>query len=401
MSREELAIDGGKPVRKDFLSYGRQWIDDQDVRRVVDVLKGDWLTTGPTVAEFEKSFAAHSGAAEAVAVANGTAALHLAMMAADLKELDEVLTTPMTFAATANSILYVGARPVFVDVEPGTLNIDPSKIERAITPRTKGVAPVHFAGGPIRREEIYEIARRRGLFVIEDAAHALGATYKGARIGAGALMTTFSFHPVKHITTGEGGMITADDRKLAERLRRLRNHGMNADARARFGPEGGWLYEIDELGYNYRLTDIGCALGISQLARLDEFVERRRLIAGRYMEELAGLPLSVLRESPGAESSWHLFPVLLDLAALGVGRGRVFAALRAEGIGVNVHYMPVHYHPVYARLGYRKGICPVAEAAYERLLSAPIFPMMTDEDQSDVIEAFRKVLGHYSKGAAR
>ncbi|MGE5263708.1 MAG: UDP-4-amino-4,6-dideoxy-N-acetyl-beta-L-altrosamine transaminase [Acidobacteriota bacterium] len=387
-----LAMDGGKPVRSQMLPYGHQWVDEDDVQAVVQVLRGDWLTTGPTIGEFETAFAACVGARFAVAVANGTAALHAAAFAAGIGPGDEAITTPMTFAATANCVRYQGGTPVFVDVQPDTLNLDPKKIETAITSRTRAILPVDYAGQPVELDEINAIAARHGLTVIEDAAHALGATYGGKRVGALSTMTTFSLHPVKHITTGEGGIVTTDDEALAQKLRAFRNHGITSEARER-QEKGSWFYEMIALGYNYRLTDLQCALGLSQLKKLDRWLARRRAIAGAYAKALGRLAeINLPTPSFDREPAWHLYPIQLNLARLRTGRAEIFRALRAENIGVNVHYIPVPWHPYYRDLGYHKGQWPVAEAAYERLISLPIFPAMTDQDVGDVIEAVHKVV---------
>lgn len=393
----ELAIEGGRPVRTTLLPYGRQLVDEDDVRAVVRVLRGDWLTTGPTVAEFEEAFAARVGARYAVAVSNGTAALHAAAFAAGIGPGDQVITTPMTFAASANCVLYQGGTPVFADVQADTLNIDPEKVRAAITPHTRAIIPVDYAGQPADLDELNAIAARYGLVVIEDAAHALGATFRHKSIGTLAALSTFSLHPVKHITTGEGGVITTDDPELARRLRIFRNHGITSDHRER-QEKGGWLYEMVALGYNYRLTDIQCALGLSQLKKLDDWLERRRAIAGRYggaFQELAELDLPGAR--PDCEPAWHLYVIRLNLERLRVGRAEIFRALRAENIGVNVHYIPVPWHPYYQRLGFSKGQWPVAEDAYERLISLPMFHGMSDADADDVIAAVHKVIKAYRR----
>jgi UDP-4-amino-4,6-dideoxy-N-acetyl-beta-L-altrosamine transaminase len=393
-----LAILGGSPVRKTFLPYGKQFIDEDDVRAVVDVLHSEWITTGPKVGEFEEAFAAYVGTQYAVSFSSGTAALHGAGFAAGLSPGDEAITTPLTFCATANSVLYQGARPVFADVCPDTLNIDPDQVAKQITSHTKAILPVDYAGHPADLEVILKLAEHHGLTVIEDACHALGAEYKGRRVGSISHMTVFSFHPVKHITTGEGGMVTTDDGELAGRLRMFRNHGIASDARQR-QQEGEWYYEMLALGYNYRITDIGCALGISQLRKLDENVARRREIAGRYtaaFRELPGINLPTIR--PATNPSWHLYPIRLKLTEFHADRTVIFRSLRAEGIGVNVHYLPVHMHPYYReQFGYRGGDYPVAEDAYERLISLPIFHGMNDQDLEDVIEAITKVIRYYAE----
>lgn len=391
-----LAIDGAPPVRKTMLPYGRQQVDDEDIRAVVDVLRSDWLTTGPAVERFERAFAAKVGARHAIAVSSGTAALHAAAFAAGIGEGDEVIVPAMTFAASANCVRYLGGTVVFADVRPDTLALDVTAVERQITGRTKAVIPVDYAGQPADHDEVREIARANGLLVIEDACHSLGASYRGRTVGSIADMTVFSFHPVKHITTGEGGMVTCDDDERAQRLRSFRSHGISTDYRQR-ETQGSWFYEMTELGFNYRLTDLQCALGLSQLGKLSAWVGRRREIAARYLDALAGLEgLELPAVLPDRQPSWHLFVVQLRLDRLRVGRERVFRALRAENVGVNVHYVPVPRHPYYRNLGYEPGSWPAAEAAYERLLSIPIFPSMTDADVDDVVAALRKVLGAYA-----
>jgi perosamine synthetase len=397
VSPRALAIDGGSPVRTTFLPYGRQSIDESDIQAVVEVLRSEWLTTGPKVAEFEEAFAARVGAAHAVSFSSGTAALHAAAFAAGLKAGDEALTTPLTFAATANCALYQRATPLFVDVCADTLNLDPDLITRNISPKTRAILPVDYAGHPADLTPIIEIAQRHELIVIEDACHALGAEYHGRRTGSIADMTVFSFHPVKHITTGEGGMVTTGNSQFAETLRRFRNHGISSDARKR-QCAGQWHYEMVLLGFNYRLPDIACALGVEQLRRLDANLARRREIAARYkavLREVSGVILPPVR--PEVDPAWHLYPIRLDLARLTADRAQIFRALRAENIGVSVHYIPVHFHPYYRdRFGYKEGDFPVAEDAYARLLSLPMFHGMTDQDADDVIQAVRKVVEHYS-----
>jgi perosamine synthetase len=393
-----LAINGGSPVRASFLPYGRQSVDEADIQAVVDVLRSDWLTTGPKVAEFEEAFAARAGAAHAVSFSSGTAALHAAAFAAGLKSGDEAITTPMTFAATANCVLYQGATPVFADVSRDTLNLNPEEVAKKISPKTRAILPVDYAGHPAELTPILEIARERGLIVIEDACHALGAEYAGRRVGGIADMTVFSFHPVKHITTGEGGMVTTNNPQFAETLRRFRNHGISSDARQRQSA-GQWHYEMVLLGFNYRLPDIVCALGIQQLKRLDANLARRREIAALYtaaFREIPGVIPPPVR--PEANPAWHLYPIRLDLEKLTVDRAQIFRALRAENIGVNVHYIPVHYHPYYRdRFGYKGGEFPVAEDAYQRLISLPMFHSMSDGDAEDVICAVRKVLTSFGR----
>jgi len=393
LSRETLAVDGGTPVRDSLLPYGRQSISEDDIQTVVDALRSDWLTTGPRVEDFEEAFAAYTGATYAVSFSSGTAALHGAAFAAGLKTGDEAITSPLTFAATANCVLYQGATPIFADVCADTLNLDPEKVCERITARTRAVLPVDYAGHPSDMGAIFEHAQRHGLVVIEDACHALGSTYRQRRTGSTAHMTVFSFHPVKHITTGEGGMVTTDNADYAETLRRFRNHGISSDARRRQS-EGQSHYEMVLLGFNYRLSDVACALGISQLKKLDENLLRRREIANCYsasFRDLPGITLPIVRDD--VKPAWHLYPIRLNLERLAADRGEFFRALRSENIGINVHYIPVHLHPYYReRFGYRGGEYPVAERAYERLISLPMFHGMSDRDVKDVIAAVKKVL---------
>jgi len=395
---ETLAIHGGTPVRKTLLPYGRQSLDDGDIQSVVEVLKSDWLTTGPKVGEFEERFAAWVDAKHAVSFSSGTAALHGAAFAASLQSGDEAITTPLTFCATANCVLYQDATPVFADVSADTLNLHPQEVAKRISSRTKAIIAVDYAGHPADLTAFRELAAQHGLILIEDACHALGAEHAGRRVGSIADMTVFSFHPVKHLTTGEGGMVTTNDSKLADTLRRFRNHGISSEARQR-QESGQWAYEMVLLGFNYRLTDIACALGLSQLEKLEANLARRRAIAARYTRAFRALPGIVV---PAVRDeilpAWHLYPIRLKLDALSAGRKEIFRALRGENLGVNVHYIPVHQHPYYReRFGYQGGECPVAEDAYERLISLPMFHAMTDRDTEDVIAAVGKVLNYFSR----
>ncbi len=387
---QELAIHGGVPVRDKLLPYGRQSVSEEDIQAVVDVLRSDWLTTGPKVSEFEEAFAEHVGASYAVSFSSGTAALHGAAFAAGLETGKEA--TPLTFAATANCVLYTGATPVFADVLPTTVNLDPVEAAHRITSRTRALIPVDYAGHPAELAAFLELADKHGLIVIEDACHALGACYQKRRVGGIAQMTAFSFHPVKHLTTGEGGMVTTNDARLAETLRRFRNHGISSDARSRQAA-GHWFYEMVLLGFNYRLTDIACALGLQQLKTLDANLSSRRAIAARYNAAFCELPLILPGVAAEVLPAWHLYPVRLKLEELSGSRADVFAALRAENIGVNVHYIPVHMHPYYReKFGDQAGEFPCAELAYEQLLSLPMFHGMTDRDVEDVVQAVHKVL---------
>ncbi len=396
---DTLAIHGGTPVRKTLLPYGRQSLDDADIQAVVDVLKSDWLTTGPKIGEFEERFAAWVGAKHAVSFSSGTAALHGAAFAARLGPGDEAITTPMTFCATSNCVLYQGATPVFADVSPDTLNLDPAEVEKKITCKTQAIFAVDYAGHPAALEELASLAHKNGALLIEDASHALGADYHGKRVGGIADMTVFSFHPVKHLTTGEGGMVTTNDSALAETLRRFRNHGISSEARQR-QEAGQWFYEMVLLGFNYRLTDIACALGLSQLEKLDANLARRREIAAEYavaFGELTGITVPAVLE--GINPAWHLYPIRLNLEKLSANRAEIFRALRAENMGVNVHYVPVHQHPYYRERFKSTESYPIAEDAYERLISLPMFHSMTVQDVEDVIYAVRKVTAHYQLGS--
>jgi UDP-4-amino-4,6-dideoxy-N-acetyl-beta-L-altrosamine transaminase len=392
---EPLALHGGRPVRPAILPYGRQALDEDDVQAVLAVLRSDWLTTGPRVEAFERALAETVGAAHAVAVSSGTAALHAAMFAAGIGPGDEVIVPALTFAASANAVLYQAGTPVFADVRADTLNVDPGDVSAKLTPQTRAVMAVDFAGQPADLDEIGTVTRDRGLHLIEDAAHALGAEYRGRRVGALADLTTFSFHPVKQITTGEGGLVATGRAELAARLRRFRNHGLETEFGERHA-RGDVYSPMVDLGYNYRLTDLGCALGLSQLARLEQFLKRRGEIAQRYRAELQSQPgLTLPAVLPHVRHAWHIFPVLLEPERLTADRRTIVAALRAENVGATVHYVPVYWHPYYQARGYRRGLCPQAEWVFERVLSLPLFPAMTEPDVDDVLTALRKVLAHY------
>ena len=393
---QQLAIEGGSPVRTSVLPYGRHWLDEDDIGAVIEVLRSDWLTTGSKVGEFEKAFAGAVGAKDAVAVSSGTAALHAAMHALGIGPGDEVIVPPMTFAASANCVVFLGGTPVFTDVEPDTLLLDPTQVESKITPLTKAILSVDYAGQACDYEALRGIAQAWGLALVDDACHALGASYNGRQVGTLADLNTFSLHPVKHVTSGEGGVVTTDDTTLAARIRVFRNHGITSDHHQR-ERNGSWFYEMVELGFNYRLTDFQCALGMSQLTKLPHWVARRREIARRYDQAFAKMPaITPLVTRPNVSHAYHLYVVQLDLERLKVDRATVFTALRAEGIGVNVHYIPVHLHPFY-REHFQTGVgdCPIAEAAYERLLTLPLHPRMSDKDVEDVIAAMDKVLSYY------
>jgi perosamine synthetase len=373
-------------VSNHFVPYGRQIISEEDIAAVVGALQSDWLTTGPAVDGFQTAMAEFVGAEHGVAVSNGTAALHLAMLAADVGPGDEVIVTSMTFAASANCVRYVGADVVFADVRPDTLTIDVDHVASLITSRTKAIVAVDYAGVPCDLDELMALGTRHGLTVVEDACHAPGATYRERRVGSIAHMSTFSFHPVKHMTTGEGGMITTNDAALAARLVILRNHGIATEWRHR-EEAGTWEYDMVELGFNYRLPDILCALGTAQLSHLPEWVTKRREIAARYDELFAGTDgIRRPTEPDDRTASWHLYPIRLTGERVAERRAEMFTHLRANSIGVNVHYRPVHLHPYYADLGYKRGLCPVAEREYDGLLSLPMWPGLTNDDQDRVVD---------------
>lgn len=366
-----------------FIPYGRQSINEQDIEAVVNVLKSDYLTTGPKIAEFERKVADYTGAKYAVAIANGTAALHAACYAAGIGEGDEVITTPITFAASSNCVLYCGGTPVFADIDPETYNISSVDIERKITSKTKAIIAVHFTGQPCEMDQIHEIADKHNLIVIEDGAHALGAVYKGKRVGALSDMTTFSFHPVKHITTGEGGMILTDNPKLYERLKLFRTHGITREENLLTKNDGPWYYEQLDLGFNYRITDIQCALGTSQMDRLPGFLEKRKKIAERYNKAFAGNnQIQLPYQKEGCDNAWHLYVIRVKNG----NRKEVFEKLRAAGIGVNVHYIPVYQHPYYRTHGYAQVVCPNAEEYYKECISLPMYPDLKEEEQEYVIK---------------
>jgi UDP-4-amino-4,6-dideoxy-N-acetyl-beta-L-altrosamine transaminase len=397
---QELAINGGKPVRDKLLPYGHQWIDEEDVKAVIEVLRSDWITQGPKVTEFEKEFAKYVGARYAVSVNSGTAALHSACFAAQIEKEDEAITTPITFAASANCVLYQGGTPVFADIKEDTLNIDPKEIKKKINQKTKVLIPVDFTGLPVDLEEVQKIARENNLIIIEDASHALGATYKDSKIGSISDITIFSFHPVKHITTGEGGMITTNNKEYYERLKSFRTHGITKDKDKLLNYEGPWYYEMQELGYNYRLTDFQCALGLNQLKKIGRIIQSRREIVQKYNNEFEDIPeIKIPQINPvDSNPAWHIYMIQLNLERLKVGRREIFETLRAENIGVNVHYIPVHLQPYYQkRFGYHLGDFPKAENYYSRAITLPVFPKMSEKDINDVVKAVKKVINYYKK----
>ena len=384
---ETAVILEGSPVRTSLLPYGRQSIDEDDIQAVVDVLRGERVTCGPAVDAFEQAFATYVDATHAVAVSNGTAALHATMFALGIGPGDEVIVPPMTFAATANAVVFQGGTPVFADVDADTLLIDPASVESRITPRTRAIIAVDYTGQPCDYDALREISKKHQLALVADACHAAGATYRGQRVGSIADLNVFSFHPVKHLTTGEGGMVTTNDAALADRMRRFRNHCMDVNEKQR-SQRGAFAYQITDLGYNYRITDIQCALGASQLHKLPRFVERRQAIAARYRDAFRTFTgIEALGVQPDVTHAYHLFVV-----RVAGDRNAFMQALRKRNIGTNVHYIPVHLHPLYReRFGTGEGLCPVAESAYEQIVSLPIFPAMTDEDVQDVIDAVTEV----------
>ena len=396
---EELAIFGGKPVSEYKISYGRQCIEEDDIAAVVETLKSDYLTCGPKIAQAEKRLCEITGAKYAVLVSNGTAALHIAAMAAGFKEGDEVIVSSITFAASANCVLYVGATPVFADIQPDTYNIDPQSVRKLITPKTKGVIAVDFTGQAVEHKELLEICKEYNLVYIEDAAHAIGTKYEGKGVGSIADMTCFSFHPVKTVTCGEGGAVTTNDEAVYRKLLQYRAHGVTRDMGEMTNPsDAKWYYEQVDLGYNYRLTDIQSTMLMTQLDKLDKFSARRSAIVKKYNEAFADMPeVSVQREIPESDTTRHLYILKLNLDKLTCDRREFFDALWAENICPQVHYIPVYWHSHYERLGYEKGLCPNAESLYQSMLSLPLYYTLTDEEVDKVIAAVKKVVAYYRK----
>ena len=397
---EKLAIKGGFPVRTSKLYYGRQWINEDDIAAVEDVLRGDLITCGPKVDEFETALCDYTGAKHAVAVNSGTSALHCACIAAGIGEGDEVITTPITFAASANCALYCGAKPVFADIDPETYNIDPESIRAHITDKTKAVVAVDYTGQAVKIDEIRKICVENGLVFIEDAAHSIGTSYNGRKVGSLADMTCFSFHPVKTITGGEGGAILTNDDELYKKLVLAHTHGITHDESMMEGAphEGMWYYEMISLGYNYRMTDFQAALLISQLSRIDSFVARRKEIVKIYDEEFAKVPqLIVQKEIPESDTSRHLYVIRLNFDNISCTRREFFDAMSAENVQCQIHYVPVYWFPYYEHLGYKKGLCPKAEEVYKGIMSIPLYPKMTDRDVEDTVHAVKKVCSFYAK----
>ncbi|MFX4261975.1 UDP-4-amino-4,6-dideoxy-N-acetyl-beta-L-altrosamine transaminase [Pelotomaculum propionicicum] len=373
-----------------FLPYGKQTLDEEDVQAVLETLRSDWLTTGPEVEKFEKCLAEKSGARYAVAMNSGTAALHAAYFAAGVGPGDEVITSPITFAATANAALYMGARPVFADIRKDTININPEGLEKHIRPRTKVIAPVDFAGHPADLDAVLSIARENGLIVVEDAAHSLGAAYKGRPVGSLADITIFSFHPVKHVTTGEGGAVVTNDKGYYEKMLAFRSHGIVREKDKLTEYHGPWYHEMQHLGYNYRLTDIQCALGISQLKKLTSFLEKRQALVDFYNRELSSLDIDTPVNLAEVIPAWHLY--VIRLKGPKPPRREIYEELHRAGIGVQVHYLPVYWHPYYQELGYAKGLCPAAEDYYWRALSLPLFPSMSMDDANRVCRELKRII---------
>ena len=395
---ERLAIKGGYPVRGGKIYYGRQWIDDEDVETVAETLRSDFITCGPKVEEMERELEAYTGAKHAVAVSNGTAALHCACIAAGIKPGDEVITTPMTFAASANCVLYCGGHPVFADIDPETYNIDPESILSRITDRTKAVIAVDFTGQAVDHDRIRKICDEHHLIFIEDAAHAIATKYNGKQVGSLADMTCFSFHPVKTITGGEGGAITTNNDDFYRKLVLAHTHGITREeCEMEDAPhEGPWYYEQISLGYNYRLTDFQAALIVSQMKKLDRFAARRKEIVRKYDKAFQSIPeIMIQKEIPQSDTCRHLYIIRLDLSKLTCTRREFFDAMSEENVQCQIHYVPVYWFPYYRNLGYEKGLCPNAERIYEGIMSIPLYPKLTNQDVDDVIHAVKKVVENY------
>ena len=395
---EKLAINGGYPVRGGKIYYGRQWIDEDDIRSVEEVLRSDYITCGPKVDELERTLCSMTGAKYAVAVNSGTSALHCACIAAGIGPGDEVITTPITFAASANCALYCGARPVFADINPDTYNIDAESIRQRITEHTKAIVAVDFTGQVVEIEKIREICKDNNLIFIEDAAHSIATKYKGQQVGSLADMTCFSFHPVKTVTGGEGGAILTNDEELYKKLVLAHTHGITHEEDMMEGAphEGPWYYEQISLGYNYRLTDFQAALITSQLGKIEMFKKRRQEIVRKYNEAFSKIPeLFVQKEIPESDTCRHLYILQLKLDKLKCTRREFFDAMSAENVQCQIHYVPVYWFPYYQHLGYEKGQCPNAEEMYKGIMSIPLYPKMSDQDVEDVIHAVKKVVANY------
>lgn len=400
--RQSLAIEGGAPVRERMLPFGPPCFGDEEIAEIVDTLKSGWISTGPKTKQFEQEFAAYVGAKYAVGLNSCTAGLHLSLVVSGIGPGDEVIVPPLTFGATANVVEHVGARPVFADIDPETLCIDRNEIEKAITPRTKAVIPVHYGGMPCDLDAIHVIARAHNLLVVEDAAHAIGAKYRGRMIGAISPLTSFSFYANKNLSTGEGGMVTSDDSGLEEKLRVYHLHGLSRDAWKRYHTKEYSQSEVVVPGYKYNMTDLQASLGIHQLRKQEQFIARREELAAYYDEafgEMDGMVRTVRRPRDGqSRDVLHLYVLLLDLARLKVDRNRVISALLAENIGVSMHFWPLHMHPYYRdKYGYKPDDFPVACRVGESVLSLPLVPQMTEDDARDVVSAVKKVLAAYER----
>lgn len=396
---EKPAICGGTPIRDTKISYGHQYIDEDDIQAVVDVLRSDFLTCGPKIKELEDALCQLTGAKYAVVCSNGTAALHIACMAAGVGAGDEVITTPITFAASANCALYCGAKPVFADIHEDTYNIDPACVKKLTNEHTKAVVAVDFTGQSVELDELMEHCHQNHITLIEDGAHVIGTKYKGKWNGSIADMTTLSFHPVKTVTGGEGGAVLTNNEEYYKKLLLYRAHGITRDPSLMVHePDGPWYYEQLALAMNYRMTDMQAALVISQLKKLPQFSARRKEIVKAYDEAFEKLPqIIVQKEIPESDTTRHLYIIRLNREKLSIDRKQFFEALAAENICCNVHYIPVYYFPYYEKLGYQKGLCPNAEKVYEDIISIPLFYSMTNQDVQDVIQAVTRIATYYAK----
>ncbi len=396
---EKPAIAGGKPVRETFLQYCRPSISEEEIDEVSEVIRSGWLTSGPKVVEFERQFKNYIGCNEAVAVNSCTAGLHLSLLALNIGKGDEVITSPLTFASTANVIVNVGASPIFADIEKETLNIDPDKILESVSDKTKAIMPVHYAGNPCDMKRIMRIADERGIEIFEDAAHAVGAKYARKRIGTIGTTTSFSFYATKNMTTGEGGMVTADRGDIADKIRMLRLHGMDRDAWKRYDKGESWYYEVKYAGQKYNMTDVQAALGLVQLRKLEGFNAKRREMAQYLNNKLKRISeVEIPRSTKDAELVWHLYPILIDVENLTINRDEFVKAMLSENVGVSVHFIPVYRHPFYRKTyNFKREDFPVTEWAYERLVSLPLYPTLKKDDLDDVAISVQKILEYYKR----